>query len=65
TAVTLALAEPLTAALLGVFIVGEYLSIISWMGIILLMLGIGILIWSSKNAGVGKEVRTRGERSQV
>jgi drug/metabolite transporter, DME family len=54
TAVTLALAEPLTAALLGVFIVGEYLNSISWMGIILMLLGIGILIWSAKNSGVGK-----------
>ncbi|WP_409252388.1 EamA family transporter [Bacillus sp. SCS-153A] len=49
TAVTLALAEPLTAALLGVFLVGEYLSSSSWVGIGLLMLGIGLLIWSSKN----------------
>lgn len=47
TAVTLALAEPLTAALLGVFIVGEVLNVTSWIGIFLLMLGIGILIWSS------------------
>lgn len=58
TAVTLALAEPLTAALLGVFLLGEYLNITSWLGIFLLMLGIGILIWSSKNSrseqGLGK-----------
>lgn len=47
-AVTLTLAEPLTAALLGVFILGEYLNLISWLGIFLLMLGIGILIWFSK-----------------
>lgn len=49
TAVTLALAEPLTAALLGVFIVGETLNGTSWAGISLLILGIGILIWASKN----------------
>jgi drug/metabolite transporter, DME family len=55
TAVTLALAEPLTAALLGVFILGEYLNITSWLGISLLMLGIGILIWSSKSSGTKKE----------
>jgi drug/metabolite transporter, DME family len=54
TAVTLALAEPLTAALLGVFIVGEYLSAVSWMGVMLLMLGIGILVWSSKDADAGR-----------
>ncbi len=50
TAVTLSLAEPLTAALLGVFLLGEYLSVISWLGIILLLLGIGILLWSPKKS---------------
>ncbi|EDL65408.1 hypothetical protein BSG1_11061 [Bacillus sp. SG-1] len=50
TAVTLSLAEPLTAAVLGVFIVGEYLSITSWVGIFLLLLGIGLLIGSSQKA---------------
>ncbi|HZH61431.1 MAG TPA: EamA family transporter [Metabacillus sp.] len=52
TAVTLALAEPLTAALLGVFILGENLNAISWLGIFFLLLGIGILIWSTKNSGI-------------
>ena len=49
TAVTLALAEPLTAALLGVLIVGEELSSTSWGGIFLLLLGISLLIWSPKD----------------
>lgn len=49
TAVTLSLAEPLTAALLGIFVVGERLSTFSWLGISLLLVGIGLLIWSSKN----------------
>jgi drug/metabolite transporter, DME family len=57
TAVTLALAEPLTAALLGVFILGEYLDTTSWLGIFLLILGIGILIWSSKDPSSEKEPR--------
>ncbi|MFL8938062.1 DMT family transporter [Rossellomorea oryzaecorticis] len=48
TAVTLALAEPMTAALLGVFIVGEHLSLLSWLGILLLLAGIGALVWSSR-----------------
>ncbi|UOQ83729.1 EamA family transporter [Gracilibacillus salinarum] len=48
TAVTLSLAEPLTAALLGVVIIGEHLSAISWIGIAFLILGIGILVTSSK-----------------
>ncbi|KON89981.1 transporter [Sporosarcina globispora] len=56
TAVTLALAEPLTAALLGVFLLGESFNMTSWLGISLLMLGIGVLIGSSKNSG--SEIRT-------
>lgn len=56
-AVALALAEPLTAALLGVFMLGENLSITSWLGIFLLILGIGILIWSSKNTSSQKELK--------
>lgn len=50
TAVTLSLAEPLTAALLGVLIVGEDLTITSWTGILLLILGIGLLMRPSKNS---------------
>ncbi|OEH93274.1 EamA family transporter [Bacillus solimangrovi] len=42
TAVTLSLGEPLTAALLGVFVVGERLSNMSWVGIGLI--GVGILL---------------------
>jgi drug/metabolite transporter, DME family len=55
TAVTLALAEPLTAALLGVFLLGEYLNGTSWLGIFFLLLGIGVLISSSKNSRSQKE----------
>ena len=51
TAVTLSLAEPLTATLLGVIVVGERLNALSWVGISLLLLGIVILIWSSNRAG--------------
>lgn len=50
TAVTLSLAEPLTATLLGVIVVGERLNLLSWTGISLLLLGIVILIWSSNRA---------------
>ncbi|MBU8772716.1 EamA family transporter [Cytobacillus oceanisediminis] len=50
TAVTLALAEPLTASLLGVFLLGESLNTTSWFGILLLLLGIGVLIGSSKTS---------------
>ncbi|KIL49104.1 EamA family transporter [Jeotgalibacillus campisalis] len=43
TAVTLSLAEPLTAALLGVFLIGESLSILSWTGVGLLFGAILVL----------------------
>ncbi|WP_088008623.1 DMT family transporter [Indiicoccus explosivorum] len=39
-AVTLSLAEPLTAALLGVLLVGETLSALAWTGVALLLAGI-------------------------
>lgn len=51
TAVTLALAEPLTAALLGVFLLGESLTAVSWLGVFLIMMGIAVLIGSSQNSG--------------
>ncbi|WP_096155444.1 DMT family transporter [Bacillus sp. FJAT-45066] len=43
TAVTLTLAEPLTAALLGTFIVREALSPLSWLGVLLIFLAIIVL----------------------
>lgn len=43
SAVTLSLAEPLTAAILSVLIVGERLDLISWVGILLLLGGILVL----------------------
>lgn len=42
-AVTLSLAEPLTAAMLGVFLVGEYLTVTSWVGVGMLLSGIIVL----------------------
>ncbi|WP_431028837.1 DMT family transporter [Lysinibacillus sp. LZ02] len=47
-AVTLSLAEPLTAALLGVFFLGEYLSWTSWVGVGLILGGILVLTMGSK-----------------
>lgn len=49
TAVTLSLAEPLTATLLGVFVLKETLILSSWIGIGLLLTGLGILLWSQKD----------------
>ncbi len=50
SAVTLSLGEPLTAALLGVFLVGERLSLISWTGVLLLLGGILILAFGKKKS---------------
>lgn len=50
SAVTLSLGEPLTAALLGVFIVGETLSVVAWFGVLLLLGGIVILTLGKKKA---------------
>jgi len=43
SAVTLSLAEPLTAAVLSVLVVGEHLNVTSWMGVALLLGGILVL----------------------
>lgn len=48
TAVSLSLAEPLVAALLGVFLVGENLSLLNWFGVGLLLCGIASLTFSPK-----------------
>ncbi|KOO49865.1 transporter [Viridibacillus arvi] len=43
SAVTLSLGEPLTAAILGVFLVGEYLSVTAWIGVAMLLGGILVI----------------------
>lgn len=48
SAVTLSLGEPLTAAVLSVFIVGEVLSAVSWVGVLLLLGGIVVLTFSGR-----------------
>ncbi|WP_332628857.1 EamA family transporter [Halalkalibacter flavus] len=50
SAVTFSLAEPLTAAMLGVFLVGEYLPLLSWGGVGLLFVGLGVLSYTPKKA---------------
>lgn len=47
SAVTLSLAEPLTAAILSVVIVGERLDVLSWSGVALLLGGILVLTLSN------------------
>ncbi|MGE7624654.1 EamA family transporter [Viridibacillus sp. NPDC096237] len=48
SAVTLSLGEPLTAAILGVFLVGEYLSLTSWVGVAMLLGGILVITFSGR-----------------
>lgn len=43
TAVTLSLAEPLTASLLGVVVLGEQLTVVAWVGLGLLFAGLAVL----------------------
>lgn len=48
SAVTLSLGEPLTAAVLSVFWVGQVLSTLSWVGVLLLLGGIVVLTFSGR-----------------
>lgn len=48
SAVTLSLAEPLTAAMLGVVLVGEHLSVTSWLGVVMLLGGIVVLTFAGR-----------------
>ena len=56
SAVTLSLAEPLTAAILSVLVVGERLNVTSWMGVALLLGGILVLTLSGRTIKKSKEV---------
>lgn len=55
-AVTLALAEPLTATILGVVVVGEMLTPSAWVGVTLLFIGLGILSVRRKNRKLEERV---------
>ena len=55
SAVTLSLGEPLTAAVLSVIIVGEVLSPLSWLGVILLLGGILVLTFSGRKRAIKVE----------
>jgi len=48
SAVTLSLAEPLTAALLGVFFLDEQLSPVSWIGVAFILMGIIVLTFGAR-----------------
>lgn len=55
TAVTLSLAEPLTASLLGVLLVGEVLDVWSWVGLIMLLMGLALLVLQSRKKRISAE----------
>lgn len=48
TAATLTLGEPLTAALLGLTVLGEHLSALAVVGLIVLAAGLALLAWGSR-----------------
>jgi drug/metabolite transporter, DME family len=48
TAVTLSLAEPMTAGLLGVLVVGERLSAPAWCGLLLILTALIVLVWPQR-----------------
>lgn len=50
TAVTLSLAEPMTAGLLGVVVVGEYLPLTAWGGLLMILSGLLILALPARRA---------------
>lgn len=50
TAATLTLAEPLTAALLGLTVLGEHLSALATAGLVVLAAGLALLAWGSRRS---------------
>lgn len=58
SAVTLSLGEPLTATILGVFLVGEYLSVTSWFGVAMLLGGILVITFGGRVKKVNKILAT-------
>jgi DME family drug/metabolite transporter len=58
SAVTLSLGEPLTAAILGVFLVGEYLSVTAWIGVAMLLGGILVITFGGHVKKVNKILAT-------
>lgn len=53
TAVTLSLAEPLTAGLLGIILLGERLTPLAWLGILLLFTGLALLAAQKRPQEIG------------
>lgn len=49
TAATLTLGEPLTAAILGIVVLGERLSVLAIAGLVVLGIGLALLAWGSRS----------------
>ena len=50
TAATLTLGEPLTASILGITVLGERLSVLAILGLVVLAGGLALLAWGSRVA---------------
>jgi DME family drug/metabolite transporter len=48
TAATLTLGEPLTASILGITVLGERLSLLAILGLVVLVAGLALLAWGSR-----------------
>jgi DME family drug/metabolite transporter len=60
TAVTLTLGEPLTAALLGVFVLHESLTPLAMAGVAFLLVGLVVLAWSARRTAQSLAVVEQG-----
>jgi DME family drug/metabolite transporter len=49
TAATLTLGEPLTASILGIVVLGERLSVLAIIGLVILAAGLALLAWGSRS----------------
>ncbi len=49
TATTLSLAEPMTAATLGIIILGEQVNLQAGSGLFLIFFGLAMLVWTRRN----------------
>lgn len=57
SATTIALAEPLTAAILSVVVVGEYLNVSGWFGVFMILIGLVILSMKQKHKQAAYELQ--------
>lgn len=64
TAATLTLGEPLTAALLGIAVLGEDLSTLAVIGLVVLGSGLALLAWGSRGRVTRSAARAEQPRTQ-